>query len=107
MAHRPTWPVAAGSLVAGFAIAQATGVRPLGGLALLAGAGWCAVRWREQVGTPRAAGLVALYLAAFVGSHVLAKPLGAWPAVAVVAALTGGAAYAVADAPAGRRTLAV
>ncbi|MCW2996165.1 MAG: hypothetical protein JWQ18_3660, partial [Conexibacter sp.] len=27
----PTWPVAAGSLAAGFAVAQATGVRPLGG----------------------------------------------------------------------------
>lgn len=105
--QRPTWPVAAGSLVAGFAIAQATGVRPLGGLALVAGAGWCALRWRERVGTPKAAGLVVLYLAAFAGSHVLAKPIGAWPAVAVVAAVTGAAAYAVADAPAGRRAIAV
>jgi hypothetical protein len=98
MDRTPTWPVAAGSLAAGFAVAQATGVRPLGGVVLLAGAGWCAVRWRERAGTGRAAALVGLYVAAFAGSHGLAHVIGAWPSVAVVAAVVGGAAYALADA---------
>ena len=94
----PTWPVAAGSLVAGFAVAQATGVRPLGGVVLLAGVGWCAVRWRRRAGTGRAVGLAALYAAAFAGPHGLAHVIGAWPSVAVVAAVVGGASYALADA---------
>ncbi|MEA2139882.1 MAG: hypothetical protein QOG56_3032, partial [Solirubrobacteraceae bacterium] len=40
-----TWPVASGSLLLGFAVAQATGVRPLGGVVLALGAGWCGLRW--------------------------------------------------------------
>jgi hypothetical protein len=102
----PTWPVAAGSLAAGFAVAQATGVRPLGGLVLVAGAAWCARRWNAEVGTPKTVGLLTVYLVAFVASHVLAHAIGAWPSVATVAAITGAAAYAVADAPASRRLLA-
>jgi NhaP-type Na+/H+ or K+/H+ antiporter len=93
----PTWPVAAGSLVLGFAVAQATGVRPLGGAVLAAGAVWCALRWRAAVGTAAAVALVALYLAAFAASHVLADALGAWGAVALVAAVVAAAAYLVAD----------
>ena len=105
MERTPTWPVAAGSLAAGFAVAQATGVRPLGGVVLIAGCGWCALRWRERVGAARAAGLVALYVAAFAGSHVLAGAIGAWPSVAVVAAVVAGGSYAVADAAPVRRTV--
>lgn len=98
----PTWPVAAGSLALGFAVAQATGVRPLGGVVLALGCGWCALRWRERAGTGRAAGLVGLYLAAFAGSHVLAHSIGAWPSVAVVSAVVAAGTYAVADAAPGR-----
>ncbi len=93
----PTWPVAAGSLVLGFAVAQATGVRPLGGAILVLGAAWCALRWQALAGTARAIALLALYLAAFVVSHLLADAIGAWAAVALVAATVGAAAYAVAD----------
>jgi hypothetical protein len=107
MRSTPTWPVAAGSLVLGFAVAQATGIRPLGGIVLLAGAGWCALRWREKVGVGRAAGLVGLYLAAFVASHLLADPIGAWPSVAVVAAVVAAGSYAVADAAPARRAVGV
>ncbi len=85
----PTWPVAAGSLVLGFAVAQATGVRPLGGLVLLAGAGWCARRWLPAVGPGRTAALLGIYLACFVASHLIADPVGTWPAVAIVAGVTG------------------
>ncbi|MDX6688018.1 MAG: hypothetical protein QOF26_1091 [Baekduia sp.] len=98
----PTWPVAAGSLALGFAVAQATGVRPLGGIVLAVGCGWCALRWRERAGTGRAAGLVGLYLAAFAGSHVLAHSIGAWPSVAVVSAVVAAGTYAVADTAPGR-----
>ena len=101
----PTWPVAAGSLALGFAVAQATGVRPLGGVVLALGCGWCALRWRERVGGGRAAGLVGLYLAAFAGSHVLAHAIGAWPSVAVVSAVVAAGSYAVADAAPDRRVV--
>lgn len=94
----PTWPVAAGSLVVGFAVAQATGVRPLGGIVLIAGAGWCARRWRAKVGDRRTALLLFIYLAVFVLSHVIADPVGTWPAVAIVAAIAGASAWALADA---------
>ncbi|MCW3012175.1 MAG: hypothetical protein JWO90_2579 [Solirubrobacterales bacterium] len=95
----PTWPVAAGSLVLGFAVAQATGVRPLGGVLLALGAGWCALRWREEAGTGTAVALVALYLAGFVASHLIADALGTWGAVATVAAGVGLAAWALGDRP--------
>lgn len=100
MRSRPTWPVAAGSLALGFAVAQATGVRPLGGVVLVAGAGWCALRWRERVGTPTAIALLVLYLALFIASHLIAGTLGAWGSVAVVCAVMAAAAYALADRPA-------
>lgn len=89
--------MAAGSLVLGFGVAQATGVRPLGGLVLVLGAGWCALRWRERAGTGVAVALAALYLAAFVGSHLIADALGTWGSVALVSALVGVAAWALAD----------
>lgn len=90
-----TSSLAAGSLVAGYAVAASTGVRELGGLVLLAGAAACAVAWRRQAGTATAAGLVALYALAFVASHPLAGVLGAWPSVLSVAAVVGGVSYAV------------
>ena len=97
-----TWPVASGSLLLGFAVAQATGVRPLGGIVLAAGAGWCALRWRHSAGIARTAGLVVLYLALFVLSHVIAGAVGTWPAVLLVAAVMGLATLLVADLPAAR-----
>ena len=106
MSRTPTWPVAALSLVAGFAVAQATGVRPLGGLVLVLGAGWCALRWREHAGISVAVALVALYVAAFAASHVLADVLGTWGAVATVAAVVGAAAWAAVDRHAARTAAA-
>jgi len=100
----PTWPVAAGSLALGFAVAEATGIRPVGGIVLVLGAGWCALRWRERAGAGRAAALLGLYAAAFAASHVLGGVVGAWPAVALVSGAVGLGAWLGADlAPAGRR----
>ena len=96
-----TWPVASGSLLLGFAVAQLTGVRPLGGIILVAGCAWCALRWL-RAGRPRTIALVVLYVAAFVLSHVIADTLGAWPSVLLAAAVVGAATYALADSAAPR-----
>lgn len=92
--------LAAASLVAGFAVAQLTGVRALGGLVLVAAAAVCAVHWRATAGTATVAALVALYVGAFVGSHLLARAVGAWPAVLLVAAVVGGASLLATRRPA-------
>jgi apolipoprotein N-acyltransferase len=76
--------VAGGSLALGFAVAQVTGVRELGGAVLVAAVAVCAVQWRRQAGTGAAAALVAVYAALFVGSHLLARAVGGWPAVVLV-----------------------
>jgi hypothetical protein len=97
----PTTALVAGaSLVAGFAVAQVTGVRALCGAVLLVAVAVCAVQWRRQAGTGSSAALVAGYLALFVGSHVLARGIGAWPSVLLVALLmTAASLYATCFAP--------
>lgn len=97
MARLPTAPVAAGSLIAGYAVARASGVRQLGAVPLALGAAWCGRRWRRAAGTPVAAGLLGVYAGAFGGSHPLAKKIGAWPSVLTVAAVSAGASWALAD----------
>jgi hypothetical protein len=81
--------LAGGTLVAGFAVAEGTGVRALGGLVLVVGAAVCARAWRRRLGPGRTIGLLAVFLLSFVLAHVLAPVLGAWPAVLVVAAEMG------------------
>jgi hypothetical protein len=92
-----TWPVASGSLLLGFAVAQATGIRPLGGIVLVAGCAWCALRWLHAAGGARTTLLVVVYIGAFVLSHVVADTLSAWPSALLAAAIVGIAAYALAD----------
>jgi hypothetical protein len=94
----PTAPVAAGSLIVGFAVAAATGSRPLGGLALLVGGLWCIREWTRRNDARTAALLACAGLLAFVASHVLALAIGAWPAVLLVAAAMGAVAWTRADA---------
>lgn len=93
----PSAAVAAGSLVAGFAVAQATDVRALGGAVLVAGALWCGRRWVRSGGPVTASALLVGYAGAFVGSHLLAPQLGAWPAVLVVSAAVGATSWVVVD----------
>jgi hypothetical protein len=92
-----TWPVASGSLLLGFAVAQATGIRPLGGIVLIAGCAWCALRWRRAAGAARTTLLVVVYVGAFVLLHLVADALSAWPSVLLAAAVAGIAAYLLAD----------
>jgi hypothetical protein len=93
----PTWPVAAISLIVGFAVADITGVRAIGGIVLVLAALWCGLRWRRDHDLRLALQLVAVYLVAFALSHVLGLVIGAWPAVFVVAAVVGVATWMRAD----------
>lgn len=99
MRQLPTWPLAAGALLLGFAVAELTGVRALGGVVLFLGGLACGLRWRLLLGLPRALALVVVFLAGFALAHPLGHAIGAWPAVIVVALVVGAVAWRVADAP--------
>jgi hypothetical protein len=89
--------VSAAGLILGFAVAAATGVRPLGGIVLVLAGLLSFAHWRRMAGTPAAVGLGLVFLALFVLSHVLAKAIGAWPAVLTVAAVMAAASWWQAD----------
>jgi hypothetical protein len=91
----PAWPLAVASLPVAFAVAKGTGVRPLGGLVLVVLA--AAAVLVSRAGMTRAATWVAVLLACFVASHLLADPLGTWGAVALVTAVTGVAGVVLLD----------
>jgi hypothetical protein len=98
----PSAVLAALGLSAGFAIAQGTGVRALGGIVLAAcgiGAGWL---WYQRRGLAVAVGLAVAYLALFALAHVLALGLGwpAWLAVGLVTVVAAALSWGVADRPA-------
>jgi hypothetical protein len=97
----PTAALAAGTLIAGYAVAVASGSRPLGGLVLAAGGLCCARIWLRRDGARTAAALTAVGLVAFAGSHLLADAIGAWPSVLTVAALTAAIVWVRSDAPSG------
>ena len=97
MRRIPTAAVAAGSLIGGYVVARETGVRPLGGVVLLAGGAWCTRSWLRSRGPGVWGTLLVVCVAAFAGSHPLAKRVGAWPAVLAVSAAAGAAAWALAD----------
>ena len=94
----PTAPVAAGSLIAGYAVVEASGSRPLGGVVLLAGGIWCMRAWSARHGVRTATRLGAAGLTAFILSHVLAVAIGAWPSVLLVSAALGALTWNLADA---------
>jgi hypothetical protein len=101
MSRLPTSLVAAATLVGGFAVAQGTGVRPLGAAVLLAGLAWCVVRSVRSAGALRVSAAAAAVVAAFAGSHVLARVLPTWPSVLLAAAAAGAAVWVLVDRPAG------
>ena len=97
----PTAVLVAVGLAAGFGVAQATGVRALGG-ALFFGAGAAAAwLWWRRRGAAIALALAAAYVAAFVLAHVLAIGVGmpAWLAVSLVTLASAGVTFWVADGP--------
>ncbi|RLV80777.1 hypothetical protein [Streptomyces rapamycinicus] len=97
MAGVPAGVVAAGGLVGGYSVARWTKKRPLGGVALAAAGAVAARGWREKAGNGTAAALSAAYVAAFAGSHPLAKKIGAWPSVFAAAGGVALASWALAD----------
>jgi tetrahydromethanopterin S-methyltransferase subunit C len=92
-----TAPLAAAGLIGGYAVAVASGSRPAGGLVLGAFGVWCVVIWLRRDGRRIAALLALTGLLAFALSHVIALVIGAWPAVLLVAAATGGVCWRVSD----------
>ncbi|MCX6431585.1 MAG: hypothetical protein NTX29_01960 [Actinobacteria bacterium] len=77
------------TLVAGFVVAQTTGVRPLGGAILLVGGLWCAFTMWRAVGWWRTVVVGVAFAAAFVLSHPLGNVIGVWAAVLAAAAVVG------------------
>jgi hypothetical protein len=97
VARIPSAAVAATGLVGGYGVARWTGKRQLGGAVLAAAGTAAAVQWRRAAGGRAAGALGAAYVAAFAGSHPLAKKVGAWPSVLGVAGAVALASWAVAD----------
>ena len=97
MRSTPTAPVAAGSLILAYAVAVATGSRPLGGVVLAIGGLWCIRAWTLRHGARTASALACIGLAGFIISHVLALAIGAWPSVLLVSAAVAAAAWTRAD----------
>ncbi len=91
----PAWPLALACLPAGFALAEVTGSRPVGGAGLLV-IGLATVAVARST-LPRRVAWGAVALVAFVVSHPLGHAIGSWPAVAVTAAVTGTAGWALLD----------
>jgi hypothetical protein len=98
----PTAPVAAASLIAGFAVAVSTGSRPLGGVVLAIGGLWCIQAWARRHGRRTAVILGCVGFGAFVVSHLLGLVIGAWPSVLFVSAVVAAVVWAQADARLGR-----
>lgn len=92
-----TAPLVTVGLLGGYLVARESGIRPLGGVVLGAAGIYAGRSWLAKVGPGGTAGLAALYLGGFGASHVLAKKVGAWPAVLAVTAVSAGASWAVAD----------
>lgn len=84
-------------MVGGFALARRTGVRPLGGAAMLGANAVAARQWYAVGGAPLVAGLTTTYWMAMGVSHPLARRVGTWPSVLGTAAVAAAAAWALAD----------
>ncbi|MFI6849028.1 hypothetical protein [Kitasatospora sp. NPDC050467] len=93
-AAAPAALTAASGLVGGFGVARWTGRRELGGAVLAVAGVSAATQWHRRSGTATAAALTGLYVAAFGGSHPLAKKIGAWPSVFAVTGVVAAASTA-------------
>ncbi|MFF0226198.1 hypothetical protein [Streptomyces sp. NPDC004629] len=97
MAKVPSSVIAASGLVGGYGVARWTKKRQLGGVVLAVAGAAAAQRWHKEAGPKAAGALGAAYVAAFAGSHPLAKKIGAWPSVFGVAGAVALASWAIAD----------
>lgn len=92
----PTAALTTAGLVGGYALANTTGNRQLGGAVMAAANVLALPTWLAR-GKGTAAALTATYWGAMGGSHPLAKKIGAWPSVGAVAAATAAAAWVASD----------
>ena len=92
----PSSVLTAAGLAGGFAVANKTHDRRLGGAVWLAAGALCLPRWLT-VGVLPASVLSVSYVGAMGGSHPLAKKVGVWPSVAMVSTGMAALAWAVAD----------
>jgi hypothetical protein len=92
-----TAPIAAAGLIAGYAVAVASGSRPLGGLVLAAFAIACVATWLRRDDRRTAVVLTIAGVLAFALSHVLGLVIGAWPAVLVTAAAMAMLCWRISD----------
>ena len=97
MSRVPVAAVAAVGLVVAFALAQGTGVRPLGVVVLLVTVASCLALAVPRAGWARPLLVVPVGAAAFVASHLAAPAVGAWPAVLGAAAVLGATAWGLVD----------
>jgi hypothetical protein len=97
MRRLPTAPLAAGSLIAGYAVAAGSGSRPLGGLVLAAGGLCCARAWYRRHDARTSAELTGAGVLAFAASHLLALAVGPWPSVLSLSAALAALVWARAD----------
>jgi hypothetical protein len=93
----PTAPIAATGLIGGFAVAVATGSRPLGGAVMAVLGIGCIAVWLRRDGRSTAVKLTVTGLLAFAISHVLGLVIGAWPSVIVVSAVTAAFCWRLSD----------
>lgn len=99
MTQIPTWLIAALTLVVGFAVAQATHVRALGGAVLVVGVAACVLREARRTAVWRLLVVGLTGAGCFVVAHVLADSLGAWPAVLLCAAVLAVVTALLVDVP--------
>ncbi|RVU24419.1 hypothetical protein EOT10_15515 [Streptomyces antnestii] len=97
MVKVPAAAVAASGLVGGYAVARFTKKRQLGGVVLAVAGAAAAAQWKQVAGGKVAGALTGAYIAAFAGSHPLAKKVGPWPAVFGVAGGVAAASYVLVD----------
>ena len=90
---RRTLILAAATLPAAFAVAEATGVRAIGGAVLIALAAATLIAARPPAA--RGVAWLAVLAAAFAVSHVVADALTTWGAIAAVTAVVTAAAAAL------------
>src|SRR6476620_600673 len=93
----PTALLLALGLILGFGVAEATGLRWLGGLVMLAANLLALPRWLAVGGLRLAIGLTAVFWACMVLSHPLAHQIGTWPSVLTVSVVAAAAAWLLAD----------
>jgi hypothetical protein len=93
----PTAPIAATGLIGGFAVAVASGSRPLGGAVIAVLGIGCVAVWLRRDGRSTAIKLTVTGLLAFAISHVLGLVIGAWPSVIVVSAVTAALCWRLSD----------